>query len=114
MYSYTKELRLNKADEFSSVFILRKTKNGAWLKIHYKPNNMDFSRLGIIVSKKNHKHANKRNYMKRIIRELFRNEQPNWIGHDIIVRVNKFFTPEQYFEVKQEFIHLTQKLRINA
>ncbi len=109
MQAYTKELRLNKADEFSSVFILRKTKNGQWLKIHYKPNGLLHSRLGIVVSKKNHKRSNKRNYMKRVIRELFRLEQSNWGGHDIIVRVNRFFTQDDFVSVKEEFIRLTGK-----
>ncbi len=109
MYAYTKELRLNKADDFSSVFILRKTRNGQWLKIHYKANDLKCSRLGLIVSKKNHKRANKRNYMKRVIRELFRLEQPKWNGFDIIFRINKFFTQEDFLKVHEEFIKLTEK-----
>lgn len=110
MYSYTKALRLKKADEFSSVFIFRKTRNGAFLKIHYKPNDLEQSRLGLIVSKKNHKRANKRNYMKRVLRELFRHCQNDWHGYDIIVRVQKYFTPDDFIVVKQEFEQLTQKL----
>ena len=109
MYLYTQDFRLSKADEFSSVFILRKTRNGTWLKIHYKPNGLSHSRLGLIVSKKNHKRANKRNYMKRVIRELFRQQQPAWEGHDIIVRVNRFFTALQFYEVMQDFKQLTRK-----
>ena len=109
MYAYTKELRLNKADDFSSVFILRKTRNGQWLKIHYKANDLDHSRLGLIVSKKNHKRANKRNYMKRVIRELFRQEQPKWNGFDVIFRMNKFLTQDDFLNVQGEFIKLTEK-----
>ena len=109
MHAYTKELRLNKADDFSSVFILRKTRNGQWLKIHYKPNGLSYSRLGLIISKKNHKRANKRNYMKRVARELFRLEQPKWLGHDIIVRVNKFFISDDFNNIKEEFLKLTSK-----
>ncbi len=109
MYAYTKELRLNKADDFSSVFILRKTRNGQWLKIHYKANGLAHSRLGLIVSKKNHKRANKRNYIKRVIRELFRLEQPKWNGFDVIFRINKFFTPDDFVNVQEEFIKLTEK-----
>ncbi len=110
MYAYTKELRLNKADDFSSVFILRKTRNGQWLKIHYKVNDLGYSRLGLIVSKKNHKRANKRNYMKRVIRELFRLEQPKWNGFDVIFRINKFFTQDDFVKIHEEFIKLTEKL----
>ncbi len=109
LHSYPVTLRLNTADDFSSVFILRKTRNGTWLKIHYKPNGLSHSRLGLVVSKKNHKRANKRNYMKRVIRELFRQQQPEWLGHDIVVRVNKFFTAHDFLQIKNEFIQLTAK-----
>ena len=113
MYSYTKALRLNTADEFSSVFVFRKTINGAWLRIHYKPNESNCSRLGLTISKKNHKRAHRRNYMKRVIRELFRQQQPLWSGYDIIVRAHKCFMPADFIGVKQEFIQLTQKFARN-
>ncbi|MFN7094927.1 MAG: ribonuclease P protein component [Burkholderiales bacterium] len=114
IYSFTQSHRLKKADEFSSVFIFRKVKHGKYLKIHYKPNELSNSRLGIIVSKKNHKRANKRNYMKRTIRELFRHNQAIWNNYDLIVRVNKFFTPSEFEEVKQEFNYLTKVLQSKA
>ena len=110
MYCYTKALRLTKADEFSSVFIFRKIKSGGYLKIHFKPNELENSRLGLIVSKKISKRANKRKYMKRVLREIFRQSQDAWLGHDVIVRVHKYFTPEEYALIKLEFEKLTQKL----
>ncbi len=110
MYCYTKALRLTKADEFSSVFIFRKVKSGIYLKIHYKPNEFEHSRLGLIVSKKVSKRANKRNYMKRVLRDIFRHYQITWLNYDIIIRVNKCFTSDDYSVVKQEFEKLTTKL----
>ena len=113
MHSFTKELRLNKADDFSSVFILRKVRSGKWLKIHFKPSELSYSRLGVVVSKKNHKRSNKRNYMKRVIRELFRINQTKWSGYDIIVRVNKFFTHDDFNAIQEEFNNLTQRFLNN-
>ena len=110
MYAYTKALRLTKADEFSSVFIFRKMRSGLFFKINYKPNELGHSRLGLIVSKRVHKRANKRNYMKRLLRELFRQNQALWVGHDIIFRVHKCFTHDDYQAVAQEFEKITQKL----
>ncbi len=114
MYLYTKEYRLKKADEFSSVFIFRKVRVGKWFKIHYKPNNLDFNRLGLIVSKKNNKKSNKRNYMKRIIRELFRTNQHDWYGVDIVVRINIGFNKDNYYDVRDEFIKLTGVFKKNV
>ncbi len=101
-FKFTQEHRLQNADDFSSVFIFRKVRFGTYFKIHYKPNQLEHSRLGLIVSKKNHKRANKRNYMKRFIREYFRLNQLNWGGVDIVVRVQKYFKAEDYQTILQE------------
>ena len=108
--NYTKELRLSEADEFSSVFIFRKVKSFGYLKIHYKPNELPHSRLGIVVGKRVHKRANKRNYMKRVIRELFRCNQAQWSGYDMVVRVNKLFTRQDFLKIKQEFDSLSKHM----
>lgn len=109
MYRFTQAHRLQKADEFSSVFVFRKVRFGKYFKIHYKPTELNNSRLGFMVSKKIHKRANQRNYIKRAIREYFRTHQPQWNSHDIIVRVQKHFTPLQYAEIVAELDNLCSK-----
>jgi ribonuclease P protein component len=110
VYKYTQAHRLKEADEFSSVFLFRKVRFGTYFKIHYKPNELSNSRLGLIVSKKIHKRANKRNYMKRVIRELFRQNAARFNNCDIIVRVQKCFTAEDFLVIKAEFFNLTKSL----
>jgi ribonuclease P protein component len=64
--------RLKKDKEFQIVF--REGKKiwiNSILLIIYKPNDLNYRRLGIIVSKKIKK-ATQRNRVKRLIRELFR------------------------------------------
>ncbi|MEN9946489.1 MAG: ribonuclease protein component [Pseudomonadota bacterium] len=106
MNKFTQQHRLHKADDFSSVFVFRKVKVGKWFKIHYKPNSLAVSRLGLIVSKKVHKRANQRNYMKRVIREFFRQKQLDWQSVDLIIRVQRHFTPQDYPLVIQELSQL--------
>jgi len=48
-------------------------------------NNAKIARLGVIVAKKNLKLATKRNKVKRIIRENFRQNQVMLSGLDIVV-----------------------------
>lgn len=56
-----------------------------------KPNGLGFARLGLIVSKKIERHAVKRNWIKRILRETFRrnrfSDQTNEI--DWIIRLRR-------------------------
>lgn len=108
-YRLTKTHKLQKADEFSSVFVFRKVRVGKYFKLHYKPNELANSRLGFMVSKKNHKRANKRNYMKRIIREYFRLNQAHWNAIDLIIRVQKPFTHDNFAEVWSELDYLCSK-----
>lgn len=76
--------------------------------MYFKPTGLANSRLGIIVSKKVHKRANRRNYMKRVIRELFRHSYCNWNSYDIIVRVQRIFTNEDYNSLREDFSRLTK------
>jgi ribonuclease P protein component len=108
-YKFTQQHRLQNADDFSSVFVFRKVRFGTYFKIHFKPNELNHSRLGLIVSKKNHKRANKRNYMKRTIREYFRLHQNAWSGVDMVVRVQKYFTSDEYPQIMAELNQLCSR-----
>ncbi|MGB4562375.1 MAG: ribonuclease P protein component, partial [Methylophilaceae bacterium] len=64
--------RLVNTDDFSSVFNFKKRYFGKFITCFYRPNNLQFSRFGFIVSKKINKRAVRRNYMKRVLKELLR------------------------------------------
>ncbi len=49
------------------------------------------ARLGLIVSKKVAKRANRRNYMKRVIREWFRQNKHALPACDFVIRVRTAF-----------------------
>lgn len=49
--------------------------NGNFLQMYAKPNNVGYSRLGLIVAKKVMRRAVERNRVKRILREMFRMNQ---------------------------------------
>ena len=51
-----------------------------------------------------------RNYMKRVLRELFRKNQDKLKNVDIIIRAQKLFGPAQYPAVEQEFHELIARL----
>ncbi len=111
MQKFTQAHKLKKADEFSSVFIFRKAKFGKFLRFYFKPNSeLLHSRLGLIVSKKIHKKSNKRFYMKRVLRELFRMNQEFWFPYDVVIKVQKLFTKNEFKEIKEEFNFLTKHL----
>jgi ribonuclease P protein component len=96
--------RLTNADDFSSVFILKKRFSGQFINIFHKPNQLEYNRFGLIVSKKINKKAVARNYMKRVIRDVFR-QHNNPSKLDMIIQVKKNFHKEDYALVKND-IHI--------
>lgn len=93
--------RLTNADDFSSVFVLKMRFNGVFLNIYHKPNQLQFNRFGLIVSKKINKKAVCRNYMKRVIRSIFRSNETSK-KFDIVIQVKKHFTNNDFLTVTKD------------
>lgn len=64
----------------------------------------------MIVGKKTARLSVQRNYMKRVLRELFRKNQDKLKNVDIIIRAHKLFGPAQYPAVEHEFHELIARL----
>ena len=104
---FGKAYRLLITEEFSSVFALRKQRSRSFLAVLQSENNtLGHARLGLVVGKKAAKRANKRNYMKRVIREWFRLHQHELPAKDFVVRVRVMFEREQYREVCKQLAEL--------
>ena len=106
----TKLVMIRKTDEFSSVFSFRKRFYSANLIVHYKPNENDVVRIGFVVAKKVAKLAVDRNYMRRVLRELCRQEQALLKGVDIVIQVKKPFKNGDFLIMKQELVKLFGKI----
>ncbi|MBI5779957.1 MAG: ribonuclease P protein component [Planctomycetes bacterium] len=87
-FGLSRKERITNAGEFEHVY-----KNGAISKsgcliIRARPNNLEYSRLGIAASKKSFPSAVMRNRIKRLVREAFRlNKHQLPKGLDLIVGV---------------------------
>ncbi|VEJ22361.1 ribonuclease P protein component [Neisseria animaloris] len=107
---FSKQYRLLKTDDFSSVFALKNQRSRGLLQVLQSDDNgLNYPRIGLIVSKKTAKRAHDRNYMKRIIREWFRCNRDNLPPHDFIVRVRQPFSRETSAEARRQLAHLMQK-----
>ncbi len=109
-FKFIKQAKIVKTDDFSSVFSLRKRIASAHLVMRYKPNELNRPRLGLIVGKKTAKLAVWRNYMKRVLRELFRLNQHQLPALDLVIQVQKPFEKADFMQIKQEFEQLMLKL----
>lgn len=91
-FSFKKKEHLLKKLDFDRVFSLPTKKYSSCFTVLFKRNNLHFSRIGLIVAKRNVSKANKRNTIKRIIRESFRINQVKQLCLDLIVICNKQVT----------------------
>lgn len=82
--------------------------------IHYFPNQKQAPRLGLVVSKKVAKLAVHRNYMRRVLRELYKNNQYQWPALDLVIRVQRFFSQADFAQIEQEISQLAQKLIVKT
>lgn len=112
-FGFPRRVRIIKTDDYSSVFNFRRRISANFVVIHYQYNELSWPRLGLVVAKKTTQLAVNRNYMRRVLRELFRvNRQSSGLGNvDLIVRTQKTFGPADFQVVRQEFEELLMQLR---
>jgi len=80
-----KRARLLEASEFKRVFDKAERSSDQYFTVLASPNDIDFPRLGLAISKKRARLAVTRNRLKRIIRESFRQKQHELCCADYIV-----------------------------
>jgi ribonuclease P protein component len=79
-----------------------------WFRIYMRKSSSGTARLGLIISKRVIAAATARNFVKRLIREIFRREIPAKTAVDVVVRAKRLLTPETSTEGRQALIQLLQ------
>ncbi len=103
--------KLVKTDDFSSVFDFKDRLRCHFFVLHYKPNQLSHARLGLVVGRKTHKSAVKRNYMRRVMRDLFRTHPARMLlSYDLVIRITRPFEAQDFKVVEQQFQRLIQQL----
>lgn len=119
-HAFPKSKRLLKPRDFQNAFDSIGCKQGGKLcTMLAAPNQLTISRIGLIVAKKNLKHATKRNQFKRHTRETFRLQSQRFDklprGFDIIVlaksSANNVNTAMLRRELEQQWSKLIIKLQ---
>lgn len=107
----SKLVMIRKTDEFSSVFSFRKRYSTEHFIVHYKPTMLMQPRVGFVVAKKVAKLAVDRNYMRRLLRELSRQELSLVTHVDVVIQVKKSFKNKHFLTLKQELATLFVKIQ---
>jgi ribonuclease P protein component len=85
---FPRAARINSKADFGRVFKQPGVSRDQYFRVLYRDNGRDIARLGLAVSRRNCRHASGRNRLKRLVRESFRQHQPELAsggGVDIVV-----------------------------
>jgi len=105
--------RLTKDKEFENVFKKNISGYNKITGLKVAPNNLDISRIGILVSAKISKKAVVRNKIKRRIREILRLRLNNIKeGFDIIVLTLPEIKEKSYKEIEESLDNNLKKLKL--
>ena len=86
-YQLPKNYRLHRQCDYTRVLKFRQRIRVGKFEAASAPNNLQYPRLGLAVSRKVSTKATVRNRLKRLIRESFRLRKPQINGMDVIVLV---------------------------
>lgn len=96
-YKFTKSNRLSQSSDFKKIFTYGKKIRAKFVTIYIHANQNEQARLGVVIAKRSLQLASKRNKIKRVARESFRQHKNLLQGLDIILVFNssiKTFEPK--------------------
>jgi ribonuclease P protein component len=106
---FSKSHRLVKGHEFRYMRENAESIRGKSIILCYAPAPDSQRRLGIVVSKRFHKHAVKRNRAKRIIREAYRHLQDKLPNNWFVIISRAHLSGKSSIDVQEELLKLIEK-----
>lgn len=100
--SFPKELKIRKSSEYEEIFSKAKRLRSKHFNILYVQNTLGYARAGVVVGKRDIRSAVKRNRIKRIVREVFRNNKSLFDSLDVVFLAKKASDTLNYVKVKRE------------
>ena len=112
-YSFGKDKRITTKTNFKNTFSENNKFIGRFVVIWVQKQSEGKIKLGVISSKKIHNKANKRNFAKRRIREIFRRLSPYLKdNYNVIIVTRKSLLTSSWRDVKKELIDLLYKANV--
>ena len=110
---FKKAEHLLKTKDFMAVYKKGARAGAGWVILYYLPNAIAFNRIGFSISSRNIGLATRRNRIRRLFREAFRNKKKDFKkGFDIVLVIKKDPGRQaSYKEIEDIFIRLGKGAR---
>ncbi len=108
---FSPDKRIRDKRGFQQVFKQGKRLYTPFYILYYRSNELSYSRMGVITSKRNIRAAVRRNKAKRVAREVFRLQQDRMIAKDIVLVAQKRASQAAKSELRQCLENLFTKLQ---
>ena len=110
-YRFVRMQRILVMQQYQTVLKSTWRYKGRFLQLQVNDAKQIFPRLGIVVGKKQVLRANRRNRIKRCVREYFRLHQHELLPLDYVIRVSCRVVPENLSEAMSEIGRLFQRVK---
>ncbi len=105
--------RLSKKTDFDRVFKMGRRVMSPYFGLRYLKNDLEHSRISVVVSNKVSKKAVERNRLKRQVRSIIEQSLPNFKAHyDLIINVMSQALNQDYQVLNQALLKLLTKNKI--
>ena len=105
-----KKYRLKKNNDFKKVLNSKRI-FGDFFNFYYKKNDFEFPRVGISIGKKIAK-ANKRNKIKRQLKEIIRDNICFDKGVDIVIIVKDKYNTNDFLKTYKKILEVLEKIEM--
>ncbi len=114
--SFQKRERLQKSKDFRMAYKKGTLSKKGALVLYSIPNSLSYNRMGFSISAKNIKKANRRNRIRRLLKEAYRlNKKYLKNGFDMVIVIKKDMgRPISYKVIEPIFLNLVKEAKVLA
>jgi ribonuclease P protein component len=104
--AFHRRARLAGGSAFGVLLRSRRSARSERFLVQAVANGEEFARLGVVVGKRVAKRAVDRSLLKRLVREIFRRQQHELGGFDLLVRLRRVVAADEIVAAREELRRL--------
>ena len=109
--SFPAKFKIKTSRDFRNILTKGTKTHSENFILYARPNSLGFPRLGVSVGKKASASSVKRNRMKRVLREVFRQNKPSFSSNDIVFVIKNDVSDKKFSELYSEIKKLAGRIK---